>query len=61
VGPGGGDEICFGNLTGPSLVDSEVPTPGAGFWYLPRGENACGAGSYGADSDNTPRTTTTCP
>ncbi len=61
VGPGGGDETCFDDLIGAVLVDSTVPAPGAGFWYVSRAENACGIGTYGARSDNTPRTSTTCP
>jgi hypothetical protein len=61
VGPGAGDEICFDDLDTPQLVDFDEPDPGSGFWYLTRGENACGAGTYGARADGTPRTTTTCP
>ena len=60
VGPGGDDESCFGNLTGTTLVDPAVPAPDAGFWYLSRGENACGIGTFGTQSDGSPRTTT-CP
>jgi hypothetical protein len=61
VGPGGGDESCFDDLAGPTLVDGSVPAPGAGFWYLSRGENACGNGSYGTQSNGSPRASTTCP
>ena len=61
VGPSAGDEACFDDLPGPSLVDASVPAPDTGFWYLSRGENACGNGSYGQQSDGTPRITTTCP
>jgi hypothetical protein len=61
VGPSAGDETCFDDLPGPSLVDSTDPAPDTGFWYLSRGENACGNGSYGQQSDGTPRITTTCP
>jgi hypothetical protein len=61
VGPGGGDEDCFDNLTGPALNDPAVPAPATGFWYLSRGENACGIGTFGTWHDGTPRTTTTCP
>ena len=61
VGPGGGDETCFDNLAGPTLTDATVPTAGTGFWYLSRGENACGIGTFGTRHDGTPRTTTTCP
>ena len=61
VGPGGGDETCFGGLPGPSLVDATIPAGGTGFWYLSRGENDCGPGSFGQRSNGTPRITTTCP
>jgi hypothetical protein len=61
VGPGGGDETCFDNLPGTSLVDATVPAPGTGFWYLSRGENTCGNGTYGLQSSGSPRITTTCP
>jgi hypothetical protein len=61
VGPDGGDEVCFGNLVGTTLVDSAVPISGAGFWYLSRGENTCGSGTFGNQSNGSPRTTITCP
>jgi hypothetical protein len=61
VGPGGSDEVCFDNLPGTSLVDPTVPAPSGGFWYLSRGESACGNGSYGQQSNGAPRITTTCP
>jgi hypothetical protein len=61
VGPGGGDEVCFDNLAGPSLVDSTTPASGTGFWYISRGENACGLGTYGTRSNGLQRITTTCP
>jgi hypothetical protein len=60
-GPGAADEACFDDLPGPSLFDPTAPAPDTGFWYLSRGENACGDGSYGQQSDGTPRVTTTCP
>ena len=61
VGPSGGDEACFADLAGPSVSDATLPAVGSGFWYLSRGENACGIGSYGQQSNGTPRVTTTCP
>ena len=61
LGPGAADEVCFDDLPGPSLVDPTDPAPDTGFWYLSRGENSCGNGSYGQQSDGTPRTSTTCP
>jgi hypothetical protein len=61
VGPGGGDEVCFDDLPGPSVIDVTVPAAGSGFWYLARGENACGNGTFGNRSNGAPRITTTCP
>jgi hypothetical protein len=61
VGVTGGDESCFDDLAGPTLSDATPPLPGTGFWYLSRGENACGIGTYGTHSDGTQRISTTCP
>jgi hypothetical protein len=65
VGPGGGDESCFNDLPGPTLSDATSPAPGGGFFYLARGENTCGNGSYGTQGVNgapgAPRSSTTCP
>jgi ELWxxDGT repeat protein len=65
VGPGDGDEICVDDLGGPTVVDTDVLAPGAGFWYLSRGENACGIGTFGTQgvhgAPGAPRVTTTCP
>jgi hypothetical protein len=61
VGPGGDDEVCFDDLGLATLVDATTPAPDTGFWYLSRGENACFTGTYGAQSDTTPRESTTCP
>src|SRR5262249_26520749 len=43
----GADEVCFDDLATTSLSDAAVPDPGVGFWYLSRGENTCGVGSWG--------------
>jgi hypothetical protein len=61
VGPGGGDEVCFADRVDATLVDATVPAVGNALWYLVRGENACGLGTYGAQSNGVLRTTTTCP
>ena len=61
VGPGAGDEVCFGDLDTPALADVSAPPPGTGLWYLSRGGNACGRGTYGNRSDGSPRASTTCP
>jgi len=62
VGPGGGDEVCFGNLAGTSTTDAANPSVGTGFWYVVRGENACNPpGSYGNNGQGMQRVTSTCP
>jgi hypothetical protein len=61
VGPGGGDEVCFDGLGAAGLVDASTPAPDTGFWYLSRARNACGVGTFGQQSNGTPRLTTTCP
>jgi hypothetical protein len=61
VGPNDGDEVCFDRLASTTFVDSALPAPGTGFWYLSRGENACGVGTFGNQSNGSPRITTTCP
>jgi hypothetical protein len=61
AGPGGGNGTCFGDLPAPVLVDSAIPAPGAWFWYLSRGGNTCGAGTFGNESSGLPRVTSVCP
>ena len=54
VGSGGADEQCLADNTElTTLTDSDSPPPaGDAFWYLVRGENACGSGSYGFEALN---------
>ena len=56
-----GGEVCFDNLAGTTLVDPAIPALGGGFWYLSRGENDCGNGTYGTQSRGVLRVTTSCP
>jgi hypothetical protein len=67
VGPAGLDEICMDADT-PPMLDPTTPDIGTGFFYVIRGERACGNTSYGNERRNTPggpvltpRTTATCP
>ena len=57
----GAAEVCI--ASGPAATATDTATPGAGeaFWYLVRGRNACGTGSYGTDSLGGPRVTGVCP
>jgi hypothetical protein len=66
VGPGGAEEVCLEiDVAGTTTTDPEDPEPGESFWYLVRGANTCGDGSYGSESLNgapgAPRQSTTCP
>jgi len=66
VGPGGGDEACIGSdLSDTSLIDRTNPPEGLAFWYLVRGGNACGKGTYGYEgrggAPTMQRLSTTCP
>jgi len=66
VGPGGDDELCLdASNAGSSTVDPEDPPVDGGFWYLVRGVNACGVGTYGYEEDagaqGPARQSTTCP
>jgi hypothetical protein len=59
---GSGSESCLASgLTGNAFVDPELPTRGSGYWYLVRGRNSCGIGSYGTDSLGAMRSTAACP
>ncbi len=57
----GGQEACLAKgLAASSATDPDLPVAGGGFWYLVRGRNVCGAGTYGFRSDGTERTTGVC-
>lgn len=55
-------ETCIGpDLTTTTTDDPAHPAPGAGMYYLARGRNVCGVGTYGSAHDGTPRTSGACP
>ncbi len=58
-----GSAVCIESDDGPNTaaVDPALPSPGEVFHYLVRAENACGAGSLGADSTGAERTGRACP
>jgi hypothetical protein len=59
---GNPSEDCLGgDLPGTSIQDPTTPAPSAGFYYLVRGINSCGDGTYGEDSNERPRATSACP
>ena len=65
VGSDPAAETCFADLSGTSFSDDALPAAGAGWWYLVRGANGCGYGSWGwQESYGLPaveRISSTCP
>ena len=65
VGNGVSESCVVNGSTSPFATDTSVPAAGQGFWYLVRGRNACGTGTYGFSGlhglPSTERTTTACP
>ena len=51
--PGQGSaETCLVNdASARTLTDEAIPALGTGFYYLIRASNACGAGTFGADTE----------
>jgi hypothetical protein len=59
---GSSPETCVATLlVSPSQQDAAVPAAGSGFWYLARGRNVCGAGTYGFTSAGSERISNACP
>jgi hypothetical protein len=59
---GGAAETCLASGTAVTqLTDATTPAIGAGFYYLARGKNVCGTGTYGTRSNGVPRTPAICP
>jgi subtilisin-like proprotein convertase family protein len=57
----GASEVCLDSGRVDSTLDSGAdPAPGVAFYYLVRGSNACGGGTYGLATDGE-RATTVCP
>lgn len=66
VGSAGAGERCLLHDTvARTLTDPDLPGAGRAFWYLVRGENLCGSGTYGFQTRNgapaAPRVSATCP
>ena len=58
----GASEICLASdLAGASITDATLPATGRGFYYLARGRNVCGTGTYGFATSGAERTSAACP
>jgi len=59
---GGAAETCLASGSAATqLTDATSPAVGTGIYYLTRGRNICGIGSYGTRSNGVPRTPAICP
>jgi hypothetical protein len=55
-------ETCLAPDSGSTqFVDATTPAIGTGHYYLVRGSNVCGVGTYGTTSGGAPRNTAVCP
>ncbi len=61
VGAGAAENCLASGIQAASATDATVPDPMAGFWYLLRGRNPCGTGTWGQATGGTERTTGACP
>ncbi len=61
VGSGSAETCLARGIAASVASDSATPAPGSGHWYLVRGRNVCGAGTYGLGEGGAPRATATCP
>ena len=58
----GASETCAGpGIAGTTLGETAVPAAGTGIYYVVRGTNSCGDGSYGFRSSGAERASTVCP
>jgi len=60
-GSGGGESCLAQAVLGTSAQDSATPAAGSGFYYLVRGTNSCGDGSWGTASGGGERSSGVCP
>lgn len=61
VGTGPGELCLIHGISVASFDDFQNPAINSGFWYLARHHNSCGTGSYGSQSNGTPRVSSACP
>lgn len=61
IGGGMGETCIASGVSTSTAQDAIAPSAGQGFWYLVRGRNACGSGTYGSAAGGAPRTTGACP
>jgi hypothetical protein len=54
--------VCLATGLDEVYKEDQAAVPvGSGYWYLVRGSNACGAGTYGFESSGRERQVDACP
>jgi YD repeat-containing protein len=61
VGSGAAETCVAPGIPDAFATDSSSPDPGTGYWYLVRGRNVCGTGTYGTETGGSERSTAVCP
>lgn len=61
VGSGASESCLNSGVMNPETTDLTVPEVGTSYWYLVRGRNSCGVGTYGFTSAGAERITGVCP
>jgi hypothetical protein len=58
---GAAGDTCFDDVATTSISDATLPPDGKGDWYLVRAMNCYDNGTYGTQSNGTPRGASVCP
>ena len=61
VGAGGSESCIAPGGVAANAQDPSAPPLGDGYWYLVRGKNACGTGTYGHASSGSEEVSAACP
>ena len=61
VGTGTSEQCLASGIGAATAIDATLPPAGTALWYLARGRNSCGAGSYGFATGGTERMSGACP
>ncbi len=61
VGSGGSETCLASGIPDATASDFSIPAEAQAYWYVVRGRNACGVGTYGSQSSGAPRASPTCP
>lgn len=61
VGSGAAETCVASRISATQSLAPGSPLPSTAWWYLTRGQNSCGGGTYGQDSQGATRLSSACP